>query len=132
MELLMLALPATCARHGAAEAAALAARILPGLAREAHIAVRHHPRDGEAIAAALGALPEELSAAVSLTPSEQLASGDLRIAWRDGQATRDTRALLAGIADTLRQHGLLDASPDQPPAPTPPAASRTPEPAWSA
>jgi flagellar biosynthesis/type III secretory pathway protein FliH len=112
MELLMRTLPALCARHGAAEAAALTRQILPGLAREPHIAVRHHPRDGEAIAAALGALPEELSGAVSLAPSAQLASGDLRITWRDGQATRDTQALLAGIADTLRLHGLLDTSPD--------------------
>lgn len=100
-------LPALCARHGAAEVAALARAVLPGLAREPRVTIRVSPLVARAVEQELDRLDPELHARISLSPTEAVAPGDVRIAWQDGAAIRDAAALWRKVAETLAPLDLL-------------------------
>jgi flagellar assembly protein FliH len=100
-------LPALCARHGAAEGAALTRAVLPALAREPRVTIRVSPHVVRVVEQELDRLDPELHARVSLAPADAVAPGDVRIAWQDGAAIRDAAALWRKVAETLAPLDLL-------------------------
>jgi flagellar biosynthesis/type III secretory pathway protein FliH len=101
-------LPALCARHGPAEVVAVARAVLPSLAHAPQVAIRVAPEAVAALAAELTKLDPDLQARIAVTPLDAVAAGDVRIAWQDGCATRDTARLWQSIGETLAPIGLLD------------------------
>lgn len=102
------ALPTLSARHGEAELRALVRALLPGLAREPRILVRINPEQAAAVTAEIAALAPDLAARVRLVPSDNLPSGDLHVAWENGEAVREAGAVVAAVRDALAPLGLLD------------------------
>lgn len=100
-------LPALCARHGAAEVAALTRAVLPALAREPRVTIRLSPHVVRVVEQELDRLDPDLHARVSLSPTDTVAPGDARIAWQDGAASRDAAALWRKVAETLAPLDLL-------------------------
>lgn len=105
--------PTLCARHGGLEAAALARAVLPQLQNEAQVTVRISPHVHTELQAVIDRLPPEQRGRVELVVTDAVAPGDLRIAWREGSAWRDTGALWAEVAAILARHGI-DASEPEP------------------
>jgi flagellar biosynthesis/type III secretory pathway protein FliH len=117
-------LPVLAARYGEAELQAILRALLPGLFKEPAITVRINPRHHAALAVTLEQLDPDLAQRVTFAPSDALAPGDARIAWRHGGATRDAAALwaqvlaildLSGLAPDMAPHLAPDMAPD--PAP---------------
>ncbi|MBV9537638.1 MAG: hypothetical protein JOY70_01755 [Acidisphaera sp.] len=106
------AMPALCARFGGGEAAAVARVVLPNLAGEPQVTLRHHPAIAADLAETVAGLDPELRERVQLCPSESIPVGDVRIAWSGGTAVRDTRAVLHSLAEALAVLGLID-QPEQ-------------------
>ncbi len=104
---LAVLLPEFCARHGAAEIAALARGILPGLRAEPRIVVRVNPHDRDVIADVLGEVPPELRERIVITPTDRVPTGDIQVSWQDGGVARDAATLRGQVADLLRQFGLV-------------------------
>ena len=104
-------LPATCARHGGAEVAALVRAVVPALVREPRVTIRVSPHVADAVRAELEHLDPELAPHVILVPTDAVPPGDARIAWQDGGADRNTAALWCEIAAVLAPLGLLDEPP---------------------
>jgi flagellar assembly protein FliH len=100
------ALPALCARHGAAELARFTAEVTALLAAEPRIVIRVHPAMAPALEDWLAGLEPERRAAVLVEPRDSLAPGDARIAWRHGMAVRDAASLPAKLAEILGPLGL--------------------------
>jgi flagellar assembly protein FliH len=117
------AFPELCSAHGPAEAAAVARTILPALAREPSVSVRAAPRSAAALAAALAAELDrrdpDLAARLRVVPAPGMTEGDVRVAWTDGTATRDVRAVWRGVLDALTPAGLTPAPSDGPAEDTP-------------
>ncbi len=101
------AFPALSARHGAGEVAAVVRRILPVLHREPRITVRVSPHISAAMAAEIEAMDPDLAARVKIIPTDAVAAEDVRIAWEDGGAVRDTKLLWDQIESILAPAGLL-------------------------
>ncbi len=99
-------LPELCARHGAAESAALIRAILPGLTAAPQIVMRVHPQDAGTITQLLGEIPAELEGRLAIERAEDVGRGDVQLRWQDGRIARDTRALREGVMDVFRQFGL--------------------------
>jgi flagellar assembly protein FliH len=99
--------PALCARHGEAELTAVLRVVLPALTAEPAITVRANPHNAPALAREIARLDPDLVARIQLVPTDALARGGVRIAWRHGTAVRDAAALWAQVADVLGQAGLL-------------------------
>jgi hypothetical protein len=97
-------LPELCAEHGPAEAAALAAALLPMLARQPILTVRANPRTLAALQRVIAA--QQGDARISQTANDAMEDGDLAIAWQDGLACRDTAALRGQAAAALRTIGI--------------------------
>jgi hypothetical protein len=110
LQLLSACLPDLCARHGAAEAAALADAVLKLVLPRCDAVVRCPPALlGPVRAIADRALPNRAGAnggRVTIEPDETMAQGDIHIAWEAGGAIRDTRTLLSGLDAALRPLGL--------------------------
>lgn len=100
-------LPAACARHGAAEVAALTRAVLPALAREPRVSIRISPHVARAVEQELARLDPELHGRVALVPTDAVAPGDVRITWQDGAAVRDAASLWREVAAALAPLGLL-------------------------
>jgi flagellar assembly protein FliH len=98
---LAVMLPALCARHGAAEVAALTRAVLPALAREPRVTIRLSPHVVRVVEQELDRLDPELRARVSLSPTDAVAPGDVRIGWQDGAAIRDAAALWRKVTEAL-------------------------------
>ncbi|MDE2517326.1 MAG: hypothetical protein KGL12_14960, partial [Rhodospirillales bacterium] len=109
-EALAAALPALCARHGAAEMQAVIGAVLPALIGEPEIEIAVATDAQPAVVRALTGLDPRIAARVRVTPAEAMASGDLRIHWQDGMAMRDGAALCAAVLDILAPSGLASAS----------------------
>jgi flagellar assembly protein FliH len=107
-------LPATCARHGAAEVAALTRAVLPALVREPRVTIRISPHVVRAVEQELARLDPDLHGRVSLVPTDAVAPGDARIAWQDGAAVRDAAALWREVVGALAPLGLLPSVPALP------------------
>jgi flagellar biosynthesis/type III secretory pathway protein FliH len=106
---LAAALPDTCARHGAAEVAAVARAVLPALMQEPSVTVRVNPHAQAAVAREIARLEPGLARRVVLTATDALDPGDIRIDWQDGAASRNTADVWARIAETLAPLGLAAA-----------------------
>ena len=100
-------LPAVCARHGAAEVAALTRAVLPALVREPRVTMRLSPHVVHAVEQELARLDPELHGRVVLVPTDAVAPGDVRITWQDGAAIRDAAALWREVAEALAPLDLL-------------------------
>jgi flagellar assembly protein FliH len=100
-------MPALCARHGAAEVAAVARAVLPALVREPRVTIRVSPHLVRAVEQALAGLDPDLHGRVMLVPTDAVPPGDVRIAWADGAAVRETAALWRSIAEALAPLDLL-------------------------
>ncbi len=105
------ALPTLSARHGAAEVAAVMRAVLPTLRREPNITVRLNPHLLGGMTEELGSLDGDLAARVRLVPTDAVALGDVRIAWDNGSAIRDTASIWREIETVLTQAGLLNPLP---------------------
>ena len=99
--------PAMCAQYGDAEVRSIVRIVLPALTQEQVITVRTHPRTAKALAREIARLDPELAAHVETVECDAMSPGDVRIAWRDGSATRDTAALWEQVAAVLMPAGLL-------------------------
>jgi flagellar biosynthesis/type III secretory pathway protein FliH len=105
------AFPALCRRYGEAEICAVVRQILPALQSEPKVTVRVPPAAVAAVTRELETLDPEFSALVQVVAAEALSSGDVRIAWRAGHASRDTKRLWQDIEAILAPAGFL---PNQP------------------
>jgi hypothetical protein len=99
--------PALSARYGDAEVRAIVRTILPALTHEPAITIRAHPRTAAAVVREIGGLDPDLKTRVQTIPCEDMPTGDVRIAWRNGSAVRDATALWRQVADVLGPAGLL-------------------------
>jgi hypothetical protein len=114
-------LPALCARHGAAEALAVAACILPSLKREPRVGVRVHPASLADMQSAIARLDSDYAGRIEVLAMDALATGDVRINWQDGEAVRDAGAMLGHVLQIL---AVLNVSTDEPsPEPSPPGGT---------
>jgi flagellar assembly protein FliH len=100
-------LPALCARHGAAEVAAVARAVLPSLVREPRVTVRVSPHVAAAVETELARLDPEFRARVELVETAAVPPGDARISWHEGVAVRDSAALWRAVAEALAPLDLL-------------------------
>ncbi len=110
LSLLAAALPATCARNGERELRALAEAVLPALDTEPRIVVRASTAALRGLAETVARLDPDLAARVQLVPTETLAADEVRIAWQDGRAARDRRAIASAIEAVLAPLGLFEAA----------------------
>ena len=121
--------PSLCAQHGEAEIAAVLAQVLPTLHTEPRITVRVGDAVADAVRTWLATLDRDMQARIELLTTG-LPPGDVQIAWRDGEAVRDTAAIWCGIAEILTPLGLLASPPadgaDAPTAPPPTASGQKP------
>jgi flagellar biosynthesis/type III secretory pathway protein FliH len=101
LAVLAAALPATCARHGDAEARAVFEALLPGLRGEPRVKVRVHPSLAPDLQATLDLLADDDLPAVTLCASERMVPGDIAVSWQDGSAARDSQAICAAIQAAL-------------------------------
>lgn len=100
-------MPVLCATFGAAEAGAVARAVLPALLSEPEITIRTNPHTAPALLAEFARIDPDIASRVQITPTDALLPGDLRIAWKDGQAVRDGAALWRGVVAILVPQGLL-------------------------
>ncbi len=100
-------LPVWCEAHGDREACAVARTVLPALMGEPEITVRTHARTAPALMAEIARIDPDIASRVRMVPTDALAPGDLRIAWKDGLAVRDAAALWREVAAILVPQGLL-------------------------
>jgi hypothetical protein len=99
--MLLAALPATMARHGACELEAVLRAILPGLRCAPELRARAHPSMADHVRDTLMAqLPPEMNQ-VSVAADTTLAPGDVLVAWTDGRAIRDGAAIWTTIRTAL-------------------------------
>ena len=94
-------LPATMRAHAAAEVDAVLQALAPGLRAEPELRVRTHPDHADMLREALVALTAEDSCVLSVTTDLNLAPGDVKIAWQDGYARRDTAAIWTQVQAAL-------------------------------
>jgi hypothetical protein len=99
--------PALCARYGDAEVRAVLRAVLPALTREEAITVRAHPVTAAAVAGEFARLDPDLAAHVRTIECDAMPRGDVRVAWRNGGATRDAVGLWQQVAQVLVPAGLM-------------------------
>jgi flagellar assembly protein FliH len=109
LDSLAAALPAFCARYGEAEVQAIVRSVLPALTQEPVVTMRASPRTTPGILREIGRLDPDIVSRVQIVECETMAPGDVRIAWRNGAAVRDTDALWQQVAAILAPAGLLRA-----------------------
>ncbi len=98
--------PALCARHGDAEALALAKLVLPGLAGEPAITLRADPALAQHLAEEIEALEPHEPSRIRIIANEAALPGDIRISWNSGHASRDAMELWEQVAAVLADAGL--------------------------
>ncbi len=108
---LMTLLPALCARHGDTEVREVIRAVLPPLTREPSVTVRVSPLIADAVRDEIAGLDPDLAERVRLLPTEAMPAGDIRVAWNDGVAVRDTRAVWHEVAAVLSGQGLFPSEP---------------------
>ena len=114
LDSLAAAFPRLCAQYGDAEVRAIVRVVLPGLTQEPAITVRAHPRTATALAQEIARLDPDLAAHVQTVECDAMPPGDVRIAWRNGSATRDAAALWrAGCRGADARRAAADACGDQ-------------------
>jgi len=99
-------LPELSARYGEAELQAVIRAVLPGLFKEPAVTVRINPCHAAAAAREIETAEPELAARLHIVPTDSVPPGDVRIAWRNGAASRDAAALWAQVTEALGLAGL--------------------------
>ena len=107
MDAFAAAFPALCARHAEAELRAIVRSVLPRLHDEPAITVRASPHVTDALTEEIAAIDPSLLDRVRIIATDAVPEGDVRIAWRAGNARRDTAGLWAEIENVLAPAGLL-------------------------
>jgi flagellar biosynthesis/type III secretory pathway protein FliH len=107
MDAFATAFPALCARHAEGELRAIVRSVLPRLQEEPAIVVRASPHVAQALSEEIAAVDPDLIDRVKVVPTDSIPMGDIRIAWRAGNARRDTAGLWAEIENVLAPAGLL-------------------------
>lgn len=100
------AFPSLCAIHGEAELRNLVRAILPALQQEPSVSIRVNPVHATAIHHEILSADPDLATRLEIIESETVRPGDIRIAWRAGQATRDADGLWQQIAEILAPAGF--------------------------
>ncbi len=98
--------PALCARHGAAEALALAKLVLPGLADQSAITLRADPALASHLRQQIATLEPSEPDRIRIVADETAEPGDIRISWSNGLVSRDAMALWEQVAAVLAAAGL--------------------------
>lgn len=99
-------LPRLAAQYGEAELQAIIRIVLPGLFKEPAVTLRINPQHCDTVTREIERLDPELAARMQILPTDSIAVGDVRIAWRSGGATRDAAALWEQVVATLALSGL--------------------------
>ncbi len=110
MDAFATAFPALCARHADTELRAIVRAVVPHLHTEPTITIRASPHVTEALSEEIATLDPEVLDRVRIVPTDSVPEGDIRIAWRSGNASRDTARLWADIENVLAPAGLLNAA----------------------
>lgn len=110
-DVLALVLPRLAERVAGQDAMAFAAGLLPALSAEPRIDVRVAPSVASGLADQLATQP-----AIHVAADATLPEGDVRIAWRDGQAEHRIATFRAAIIGMIE--GLLAPPGEQPAIPT--------------
>ena len=93
LAMLLAALPATMGRHGGAEIESMLAALLPGLSCEPELRVRTHPDQADMVREHLAEKLPSTGVVLSVVADVKLKPGDVAVAWQQGQARRDCKAL---------------------------------------
>ena len=101
------AFPALSTRHGPGEIAAVLREVLPALRHEPKVVVRLSPHIAAGMTAEIERMDPDFVAHVRVVPTDAVGAGDVRIAWENGGAIRDTAAIWARIESILAPMGLL-------------------------
>ena len=101
------AFPALSRKHGAAELRAIIRTILPALHQELAVTVRVDGNAAQAVRDEIERLDPDLLPKIEVQPSNAVLPGDIRIAWRNGAAIRDTATLWEEITAILSPAGLM-------------------------
>lgn len=101
------AFPSLAARQGEAEVRSIVSHVVPLMHHEPTITVRVSPNAAEIIERDIAILNPDLADQVRVIATDTVAVGDVRIAWRNGTAVRDTAAIWANIESVLAPAGLL-------------------------
>ncbi len=107
MDAFATAFPALCARHAEGELRAIVRSVLPRLREEPMIEVRASPHVAQALSDEIAAVDPDLIDRVRVVSTDAVPMGDIRIAWRAGNARRDTAGLWSEIENVLAPAGLL-------------------------
>ena len=99
-------LPELAARYGEIEMQAVIRAVLPGLFKEPGVTVRVNPRHAAAIAQEIETADPDLAARLQVVATDAIPPGDMRVAWRNGAASRDAGALWAQVTEALALAGL--------------------------
>lgn len=99
--------PATCAAYGEKELRSLTRTVLPALRQEPSISIQVNPAYVAALRQEIEQAAPDLAIRTEIIASETIRLGDIRVAWRGGQATRDSAALWQQVAEILAPAGLL-------------------------
>ena len=105
------AFPALSSRHGETEVRAVVETILPSLHQEPTVTIRLNPHLATVMSRAVESLDADLATRVKVIPTDAVAYGDVRIAWRNGSAVRDTASLWPEIESILASSGFLALQP---------------------
>lgn len=101
-------MPALCARHGGADAVALVRAVVPALVREPCVTIRVGPHVRDAVKLELARVAPEWSERIKLVATDAMASGDARIAWENGTASRGVAELWTEVVARLAPLGFID------------------------
>ena len=108
------AFPALSRKHGSAELRAIIRTILPALHQELAVTVRVDGNAAQAVRDEIERLDPDLLPKIEVQASNAVLPGDIRIAWRNGAAIRDTTTLWEEITAILSPAGLMSPGPTSP------------------
>jgi flagellar assembly protein FliH len=102
MAVLQAALPKLSEAHAQTELTAVLEALLPGLRTEPELRVRVHPDLEACVRAVWKTLSQdEPSGELQLTADPDMVRGDVRLAWADGRATRNTAEVWQRLREAL-------------------------------
>lgn len=107
LDSLAAAFPTLCSQLGDTEVRAIAQIVLSALRQEQTITVRAHRHTAAALSQEIARLDPDLAGHVQTIECDGMTRGDVRIAWRSGNATRDAASLWQQVAAVLLPAGLL-------------------------
>ncbi len=106
LALITAALPATMARHGWIEIQAMLDALLPELVFEPELRVRAHPDLADTVREHLAERLPADGIVLSVIADTKLEPGDAEVAWHQGQARRDCKAVWNAVRAAVGDLGL--------------------------